>query len=152
MSTTGAMIPEINTTAAGPVPGGEEAPTDSHAIAAAPLEEHPEAAGALHHEAAVGIGEGVEVKDLGWNKKPEEVPSPLIGGLSNEELWTLVRRFNKVHIRPLIVMRAETDTMGSKCTMSKLPTNAHRAGSISMLLPKTNFLQTSSVAILNVST
>ncbi|TGZ81705.1 hypothetical protein EX30DRAFT_395486 [Ascodesmis nigricans] len=95
MSTTGTTIPEINTTAAGPIPSGEEAPTESHAIAAAPLEEHPEAAGALHHEAAVAVGEGIEVKDLGWNEKPENVPNPLIGGLNNEELWTLVRRFNK---------------------------------------------------------
>ena len=37
-----------------------------------------------------------EVKDLGWNESPEHVPAPLVGGLPNEELWMLIRRFNKV--------------------------------------------------------
>ena len=37
-----------------------------------------------------------EVKDLGWNDHPSDVPAPLVGGLPNEELWTLIRRFNKV--------------------------------------------------------
>lgn len=35
------------------------------------------------------------MRDLGWNEHPAEVPKPLVGGLPNEELWTLVRRFNK---------------------------------------------------------
>lgn len=37
-----------------------------------------------------------EVRDLGWNEDPSEIPQPLVGGLGNEELWTLLRRFNKV--------------------------------------------------------
>ncbi|KAF2226447.1 hypothetical protein BDZ85DRAFT_229809 [Elsinoe ampelina] len=36
-----------------------------------------------------------EVRDLGWNEPKEQIPAPLVGGLENEELWILVRRFNK---------------------------------------------------------
>ncbi|KIP10066.1 hypothetical protein PHLGIDRAFT_22447 [Phlebiopsis gigantea 11061_1 CR5-6] len=36
-----------------------------------------------------------EVKDFGWNSEPKAVPSPLVHGLSNDDLYTLVRRFNK---------------------------------------------------------
>ena len=32
---------------------------------------------------------------MGWNDHPTNVPSPLVAKLPNEELWTLVRRFNK---------------------------------------------------------
>lgn len=97
MNTTAPAIPPPLTTQEGAVPGGEDAPTESHAIAAAPVEEHPESHGAIHEVSAAAAGtDGDEIKDLGWNKKPEAVPSPLIGGLDNEQLWTLVRRFNKV--------------------------------------------------------
>jgi hypothetical protein len=65
----------------------EDQPTDSHVLA----NMEPEAYGAaqLHHEQT-------EVKDLGWNEPASDVPNPLVGGLTNEELWVLVRRFNKV--------------------------------------------------------
>ncbi|KAI0697567.1 hypothetical protein BC835DRAFT_1270194 [Cytidiella melzeri] len=36
-----------------------------------------------------------EVKDFGWNSPPRQVPSPLVHGLGNEDIYTLVRRFNK---------------------------------------------------------
>ncbi len=39
---------------------------------------------------------GDEVKDLGWTEKNERIADPLVGGLPNEELWILIRRFNKV--------------------------------------------------------
>ncbi|KAG7145869.1 hypothetical protein HYQ46_005351 [Verticillium longisporum] len=45
--------------------------------------------------AEINHGE-VEVKNLGWNTdNSNNVPNPLVGGLSNEELWVLVRRFDK---------------------------------------------------------
>ena len=37
-----------------------------------------------------------EVKDLGWNEPKQDIPAPLVGGMDNEELWMLVRRFDKV--------------------------------------------------------
>jgi hypothetical protein len=68
----------------------EELPTDSHVLA------HMD-----HEEKGVAqMDHGqTEVRDMGWNESPADVPSPLVGGLPNEELWTLVRRFNKVRYR-----------------------------------------------------
>ena len=37
-----------------------------------------------------------EVKDVGWNRDPVHIPAPLIRGLSNDDVYTLIRRFNKV--------------------------------------------------------
>ncbi|TGO80846.1 hypothetical protein BPOR_1631g00010 [Botrytis porri] len=72
----------------------EDIPTDSHALAIADHEE--KGAAQLDHG-------NVEVRDLGWNDHPDDVPTPLVGGLPNEELWTLVRRFNKqmYHVKSL---------------------------------------------------
>ena len=69
-----------------------DAPSDSHALANADHEEKGHAQ--QKHE-------GGEVRDLGWNEHPKDVPMPLVGGLPNEELWALVRRFNKqiYHVR-----------------------------------------------------
>ena len=62
------------------------APSDSHAIA---ISDHEEK-GAVQKVQQEG-----EVRDMGWREQPADVPTPLVGGLPNEELWTLVRRFNK---------------------------------------------------------
>ena len=66
------------------------APTDSHALAQADHDDKGLAQ--LGHD-----GPG-EVKDLGWHEDKEVLPT-LVGGLSNEDLWTLVRRFNRVRNR-----------------------------------------------------
>jgi len=68
-----------------------DTPTESHALAvqAAKQPEERGAAQAEHEE---------EVVNLGWNEPKEAVSNPLVGGLSNEDLWVLVRRFNKVSI------------------------------------------------------
>lgn len=63
-----------------------EEPTASHALAMA----EPEEKGAAQED------HGAEVKDLGWNEPSKEIANPLVGGLPNEELWVLIRRFNKV--------------------------------------------------------
>ena len=63
---------------------GLNAPSDSHALAVADHEEK----GAAQHNA------GDDVKDLGWDANPKHVPT-MVGGLPNDELWTLIRRFNK---------------------------------------------------------
>ncbi|KAF1999612.1 hypothetical protein P154DRAFT_493286 [Amniculicola lignicola CBS 123094] len=62
-----------------------DAPTESHALAM----QEPEVKGAaqIEHDA--------EVVNLGWNEPKEQVSNPLVGGLSNDDLWMLVRRFNK---------------------------------------------------------
>lgn len=37
-----------------------------------------------------------EVLDLGWNQRKQEIAEPLVGGMDNQELWMLIRRFDKV--------------------------------------------------------
>lgn len=66
-------------------------PTESHALANADHEVR--GASQQDYSAAEGEGEG-EVRNLGWFEHPNDI-APLVGGLPNEELWTLVRRFNK---------------------------------------------------------
>ena len=62
-------------------------PTDSHVLANADHEE----------KGAAQVDHGqTEVRDLGWGEEAHDVPKPLVGGLPNEELWTLIRRFNMV--------------------------------------------------------
>jgi hypothetical protein len=90
-----------------------DAPTDSHALAMeAAKATHPAEAGAAQ------VQHAEEVVDLGWNEPKEHVARPLVGGLSNDDLWLLVRRFNKVGI-----LQTELQyfwlIFSSKCTMSK---------------------------------
>jgi hypothetical protein len=63
-----------------------EGPTASHALATSPTEE----------VGLVQLDHDEEVKDLGWNEPKEAIPAPLVGGMENEDLWVLVRRFDKV--------------------------------------------------------
>jgi hypothetical protein len=72
----------------------EEGPTASHALATSPSVEEPGLVQLDHDE---------EVKDLGWNQPKEGIPAPLVGGMENEDLWVLVRRFDKVYREELIV-------------------------------------------------
>ncbi|CAO2647733.1 Nn.00g086550.m01.CDS01 [Neocucurbitaria sp. VM-36] len=66
------------------------APTESHALAhEAAVAAHPDEKGAAQ------VDHDEEVVNLGWNEPKEHVENPLVGGLSNEDLWLLVRRFNK---------------------------------------------------------
>ena len=68
-----------------------DAPTESHALA-------HEAANAAHpdEKGAAQVDHQQEVVNLGWNEPKEHVENPLVYGLTNEDLWLLVRRFNKV--------------------------------------------------------
>lgn len=67
-------------------PPTQEKITDSHALAQA------------DHDikgAAQIAGRTGDVTDLGWRSPPQNIDT-LVGELPNEELWTLVRRFNRV--------------------------------------------------------
>lgn len=64
--------------------------TDSHTLA---LADH-DIKGAAQLAGRTG-----DVTDLGWRSPPKAVDT-LVGGLPNEELWTLVRRFNRVRAYP----------------------------------------------------
>jgi hypothetical protein len=69
----------------------QERPTISHQLAQANDDGPKHGAAQIQH----GDHATTEVRDLGWHADPEHLPEPLIGDLSNEELWTLTRRFNK---------------------------------------------------------
>ena len=45
--------------------------------------------------AAQEAGKEARVTNLGWQANAKDVAT-LVGGLPNEKLWTLIRRFNKV--------------------------------------------------------
>lgn len=72
-------------------------PTESHALAMEAATGIQNAEGEVKKGAAQAEHEA-DVVDLGWNEPETAVPKPLVGGLSNEDLWILVRRFNKVCI------------------------------------------------------
>lgn len=69
----------------------EDAPTESHAVA-------NEAVNAdIGEDGAVAAKTGrdeVDVEDLGWKDTDQTVPQPIITGLPNETLFTLIRRFD----------------------------------------------------------
>lgn len=62
-----------------------EKPTLSHALA---MSDHDEVG---HSQ----VPHDEEVVNLGWNEPKEDIAKPLVGGIDNEELWLLTRRFNK---------------------------------------------------------
>lgn len=62
---------------------------DSHELA----QKHTDIAGAVQKNAPDTF-----VRDIGWHKSTDEIPDPLIGGLPNGKLFTLIRRFNKVRL------------------------------------------------------
>ena len=65
-----------------------QATSESHALAT----ENHELQGA-----AQKAGKEARITNLGWQANAVGV-STLVGGIPNEELWTLVRRFNKVQL------------------------------------------------------
>ena len=86
-----------------PVPDNPELVTDpeggekSNALADGASLSHSLATKKEHDE----IGRAQEqhdelVQNLGWHEKDDNIPDFLVGGLPNEELWLLLRRFNKV--------------------------------------------------------
>lgn len=72
--------------------------------------------------AAQKAGKEDTTTNLGWQANAVGVDT-LVGGLPNEELWTLVRRFNKASLTSSpssrIAGRTHTYRLASKCTMSK---------------------------------
>lgn len=72
-------------------PSSPEGPTDSHVLS----QVEPEEKGLAHQ-----AGERDEMTDLGWGAPAEHIEEPLITGLSNEDLWMFIRRFDKVRPEP----------------------------------------------------
>ena len=83
------------TTAAKPITATAQAPlgqetSTSHILA---TQQH-ELSGAVKE-----AGKEDHITNLGWQANAKGVDT-LVGGLPNEELWTLIRRFNKVSLSP----------------------------------------------------
>jgi hypothetical protein len=94
------ILPLPETTQPVTDPNKEELHTDSQET---PTLSHTLATQAAHSPNEVMEETGVaqqdheeEVVDLGWNEPASQIANPLIGGMKNEDLWLLVRRFNKV--------------------------------------------------------
>jgi hypothetical protein len=122
-----------------------EKPTISHELAMAEPEE--KGAAQIEHEA--------EVIDLGWNENPKDISNPLVGGLSNEDLWVLVRRFNKVRSTPLTsTLLSWTGLIDEnrKCTISRRQQNPFQVALISMWPKTMNTRRTSCAVPLNACT
>ena len=117
MATTGAAISDFlpipDTLAPVMDPGKAET---SQTLAAEPTMSHALAVADHDEKGLAQESHDNEVKDLGWNESENHIPSPLVGGMSNDDLWILIRRFNKVRPIPLI-SNALTDQVDSKCTM-----------------------------------
>ncbi|KAJ5384545.1 hypothetical protein N7517_002456 [Penicillium concentricum] len=61
-------------------------PTDSHVLSQVEQDEK-----GLSQKA----GDTASITDLGWDAPPDSIEEPLVAGLSNEDLWMLIRRFDK---------------------------------------------------------
>ncbi|RDA95994.1 hypothetical protein CP533_5911 [Ophiocordyceps camponoti-saundersi (nom. inval.)] len=72
-----------------------EMPTASHALADESIRSEPtELKGVSQME-----HDEVEVKNVGWNEDEQVSRQQVMGGMRNDELWTLIRRFNKFVFR-----------------------------------------------------
>ncbi|CAG8233259.1 unnamed protein product [Penicillium salamii] len=63
-----------------------DGPTDSHILSQVDQDEK-----GLVQKA----GETAEISNIGWGHSPDQIEEPLVAGLSNEDLWMLIRRFDK---------------------------------------------------------
>jgi hypothetical protein len=112
--------------------------TTSTTDAAQNLTDQPTASHALAQSAVADAGvaqlpHNAEVKDLGWNDPPSKIPAPLVGGLDNEELWVLVRRFNKVSTWAFLLVglsdltsTANVPCQGVSLSCARQPRSEHR--------------------------
>ncbi|KAJ9480925.1 hypothetical protein VN97_g12592 [Penicillium thymicola] len=65
-----------------------EGPTESHVLSQVEQDEK-----GLSQKA----GDTTELTNIGWGGSPDATEEPLVAGLSNEDLWMLIRRFDKVY-------------------------------------------------------
>lgn len=71
----------------GPSRTENQGPTDSHAISHV----EPDEKGLVQK-----AGASQEVSDIGWEHGSGEIGERIVPGLLNEDLWMLIRRFDKV--------------------------------------------------------
>ena len=99
MSSPGEIVKDIL-----PIPDNIDLVTDpnkdevSHSLADEPTMSHALAMADHDEKGHAQEPHDKEVQNLGWNESDDKIPDPLVGGLSNDDLWILIRRFNKVRI------------------------------------------------------
>ena len=89
------------------IPSSDDPSTFSHALAIADHDEKGHAQ-ETHND---------EIKDLGWHEDEDKLANPLVGALPNEELWLLIRRFNKVTTQIKLAVKCTSLIFCSKCMM-----------------------------------
>ncbi|KAJ6083037.1 hypothetical protein N7467_007172 [Penicillium canescens] len=67
-------------------PAIPDGPTDSHVLSQVEQDEKG---------LAQKAGDTKEITNIGWGVSPNVIEEPLVAGLSNEDLWMLIRRFDK---------------------------------------------------------
>ena len=94
-------------------PAIPEGPTDSHVLSQVEQDEKG---------LAQKVGDTEEITNIGWGVSANVIEEPLVAGLSNEDLWMLIRRFDKVRSSTMVLCVAFRANIGisSKSTESKL--------------------------------
>lgn len=80
-------------------------PTDSHALVHEELEEK----GLIHKVSKADDETFAGAADVGWTQEPHEFEEQIVGGVKNDDLWTFIRRFNKVTHPVLLIMNGQVD-------------------------------------------
>lgn len=98
-----------------------------------------------------------EVVDLGWNEKKQNIMRPLVGGMDNETLWMLIRRFDKVSASRARHGKGTTHAGRANRNVSKYTTSrqppSNRPAASTLILPTTrSFRQTNCAHPSNGST
>jgi hypothetical protein len=97
-------------------PAIPEGPTDSHVLSQVEQDEKG---------LAQKAGDTEGITNIGWGVSPNVIEEPLVAGLSNEDLWMLIRRFDKVRSSTIVSCFVFQTKLGilsffSKSTESKL--------------------------------
>jgi hypothetical protein len=74
-------------------PAIPEGPTDSHVLSQVEQDEKG---------LAQKAGDTEGITNIGWGVSPNVIEEPLVAGLSNEDLWMLIRRFDKVRSSTIV--------------------------------------------------
>lgn len=73
-------------------PPQPQGPTDSHVLAQMEQDE----------KGLSQKGDTTETTDIGWEQSGDQIEESLVARLSNDDLWMLIRRFNKVRHSPSV--------------------------------------------------
>jgi uncharacterized protein DUF3292 len=73
------------------------------------------AMGGSNEKGAAQVRHDEDVLDLGWSENQDDICPPLIAGMSNGDVWLLIRRFNKVDLY-IPYLRIDTNSILANIT------------------------------------